>query len=156
MGWHYGGSLAVHFGTYYPTGYIVAVLDPQAVEPAVAGLCHSTCAPDEVRAFSGREVLELHAAFRQQRTVGQRVGALIASAVADEGEAQAEYLEAARHGQSLVVVHAPGLDRMEGVSRVLAAYGAQRVHHYSQFVMTDLSNGPPSPAPAEAPGATGA
>jgi hypothetical protein len=156
MAWQNGGSLAVHFGTYYPTGYVVAVLDPQAAAQAVAALCDSTCAPDEVRAFSGREVLDINADFRQQRTVGQRVGALIASAVADEGEAQAEYLEAARRGQSLVVVHAPTQDRMERVARILAAHSAQRIHHYGQLVMTDLSNGPPNAPPAEAPGATSA
>jgi hypothetical protein len=109
-----------------------------------------------VRTFSGREVLDLDAAFRRQRTVGQRVGALIASAVADEGEAQAEYLEAARRGRSLVVVHAPTHEQMEGVARILTAHGAQPMHHYGQLVMTDLSGGPPNPAPAKAPGATSA
>jgi hypothetical protein len=156
MVWQNGGSLAVHFGTYYPTGYIVAVFDPPEAERAVAALRDSTCAPHEVRTFSGREVLDLDAAFRHQRTVGQRVGALIASAVADEGEAQAVYLEAARRGRSLVVVHAPTHEQMEGVARILTAHGAQRMHHYGQLVMTDLSSGPPNPAPAKAPGATSA
>jgi hypothetical protein len=136
---HKGGALASHFATYYPTGYVVAVIEPAAVPAAVDALRSGPCSPDEVRTFTGQEALDIAAAVQGQRTPLQRAAALL---VSDEQEAEAEYLDAARVGQSLVVVHAPTPDQAQRVAAVLAAHGARRMHHYGRLVMTDLSSGP--------------
>jgi hypothetical protein len=149
----YAGPLANHFGTYYPTGYVVAVLEPEAVAGAVDALHAGPCAPDEVRPFSGQEVLDIAAAVERTQSPLQRLEAALAS---DEGEAQSEYLDEARRGRSFLVVHAPDTGQAERVSRVLAAHGARRMRHYGPLVMTDLSGGPPDPPAGDAAGATGA
>jgi hypothetical protein len=142
MATRYTGALASHFGTYYPTGYVVAVLEPQAVAGAVDALRAGPCAPDEVRTLSGQEALDVAAAAEAQQTLLQRLGAALAS---DEGEAQTEYLDEARRGRSLLVAHAPDAGQSARVARVLAAHGARRMRHYGQLAMTDLSSGPPDP-----------
>jgi hypothetical protein len=147
------GALARQFGTYYPTGYVVAVLEPEAVAGTVDALRAGPCAPDEVRAFSGQEVLDIAAAVGADQTPLQRLGASLAS---DEGEAQTEYREEARQGRSLLVVHAPDDAQTERVRQVLAAHGARRMRHYGRFVMTDLRDGPPAPPAGGAAGAADA
>jgi hypothetical protein len=154
MDQRHAGPLANHFGTYYPTGYVVAVLEPQAVAGAVDALRAGPCAPDEVRPFSGQEVLDLAAGAERAQTPLQRLESALAS---DEGEAQTEYLDEARRGRSFLVVHAPDAGQTERVRQVLAAHGARQMRHYGRLVMTDLSGGPPQDPPAGgAAGAAGA
>jgi hypothetical protein len=80
------------FGTFYPQGYIVASVD----DPADADRAHAALQQagfDEVRTWTGQEVLERHQAFIAQRNLAQRVGSIFAS---DEKLALDDYLEAAQ------------------------------------------------------------
>ena len=148
----YAGPLARHFGTYYPVGYVVAVLDSEAVAGATEALRAGPCASDEVRAFSSQEVLDIEAAAQAGESPLQRLEAALAS---DEREAQSEYLDAAQRGRSFLVVHAPDADQTERVRQILAARGARQMRHYGPLVMTDLSGETPSPAGGTSPGAPG-
>jgi hypothetical protein len=139
----YAGPVARQFGTYYPLGYVVAVLDPAAVAGAVEALRTGPCVPDDVRTFSSQDVLDIDRAAEARETPLQRLEGALAS---DEGEAQSEYLDAARRGQSFLVVHAPDADQTERVRTILAAHGARQMRHYGPLVMTDLSSAAPSPA----------
>jgi hypothetical protein len=150
MGRRDAGPLANHFGTYYPTGYVVAVLEPPAAAGAADALRAGPCAPDDVRTFSGEEVLDIATAAEAHESPLQRLGAALA---ADEGEAQTEYLAEARQGRSFVVAHAPDADQAARVGRVLGAHGARQMRHYGRWAMTDLSGGPPAGGAATATGA---
>jgi hypothetical protein len=141
MAERYQGPTANHFGSYYPTGYVVAVFDQRdRAEQAAQGLrADAGEQADQVRVFAGEEVLAIDRQFRQERTLGQRLGGLLAS---DEGEAQQQYLEAAQRGATLVTVHAPDLADAQRVATVLTSHGAHTLHHYGPTAMTDLSRRP--------------
>jgi hypothetical protein len=131
------GPLANHFGTYYPTGYIVAVLDsPDHEEQAAQALREAGCDAGQVRVFTGDEVLATDHRIRQERTLAQRAGRLLAS---DEAEAEQQYLEAAQRGQAFVTVHAPDPAEAQRVAAVLTQHGGHGVRHYGPAVMTVLS-----------------
>ena len=131
------GPTANHFGSYYPTGYVVAVFDQRdRAEQAAQGFRAAGGDADQVRVFAGEEVLALDRQFRQERTLGQRLGGLFAS---DEGEAQQQYLEAAQRGATIVTVHAPDLAEAQRVADMLTPHGAHALHHYGPTAMTDLS-----------------
>lgn len=136
------GPLGVSFGTYYPKGYIVAVVDSaETAEQGAAELRSSGFAEDDVRTYSGQMVVENHEAFLRQRSVLQRIGSAFAS---DEKETVDEYIEEARRGRHFITVHAPDEDKMERARQVLASKGAYKMHHYGPSVMTDLSSHPAS------------
>ncbi|MGH2355522.1 MAG: hypothetical protein ACRDJN_28265 [Chloroflexota bacterium] len=130
------GPLANHFGTYYPTGYVVAVLDsPEQAKQAAHGLNVAGCEADQVRVFTADQVLTINRQFLQARTLPQRIGRLLA---ADEGEAEQEDLEAAQRGHAFVTVHAPDAAEARRVAAILAQHGGYRIRHYGRAVMTDL------------------
>jgi hypothetical protein len=81
-------------------------------------------------------VLAIDRPCREERTLGQRIGELIA---ADEGEAQQQYLEAAQRGSTLVTVEAPDLAEAQRVNDILVRHGAHGVRHYGPSLMTVLS-----------------
>ena len=136
MAVRFEGPLANHFGSYYPTGYVVAVLDgKEQAERAAQALRDAGHAAGDVRVFTGEEVLGLDRRFREERTLGQRLAGLLP---ADEGEAQQQYLEAAQRGHALVTVHASELAAAQPVKEILAAHGAHGVRHYGGATMTVL------------------
>lgn len=136
------GPLGVSFGTYYPEGYIVAVVDSaETAELGAAELRSAGFAEDDVRTYSGEWVVENHEAFLRQRSVLQRIGSVFAS---DEKEAVDEYIEEARRGRHFVTVRASDEEQMERARQVLAAKGAYKMRHYGPSVMTDLSSRPSS------------
>jgi hypothetical protein len=135
------GPTTSHFGSYYPTGYVVAVFDQrdQAEQAAQALREAAGEDADQVRVFAGEEVLAIDRRVREERTLGQRLGGLFAS---DEGEAQQQYLEAAQRGATIVTVHAPDLAAAQRAAAVLTPRGARALHHYGPNVMTDLTPRP--------------
>lgn len=133
----FGGPVANHFGTYYPTGYVVAVLDsPEQAKQAAHALYNAGCPAEGVRVFTGEEVLGIDHRVRQERTLGEQIGRLLA---ADEREAEQQYLEAAQRGHAFVTVHAPDAAEARRVAAVLTRHGGHGVRHYGRAVMTVLS-----------------
>src|SRR5688572_32628469 len=136
MAERFEGPLATHFGSYYPTGYVVGVLDDSRhAEEATQALRAAGCDAGEVRVFTGEQVQAIERQFLHQRTLAQRVGEAIAS---DEGEAHQQYLEAARRGHAFVTAHAPHLDEARRVATILTQHRGHGVRHYGAAVMTEL------------------
>ncbi|MDQ3699466.1 MAG: hypothetical protein M3442_00925 [Chloroflexota bacterium] len=136
------GPTGVAFGTYYPKGYVVAVVDSaEMAEQAASELRSGGFTEGDVRTYSGQTVVENHEQFLRQRNVLQRIGSAFAS---DEKEAVDEYIEEARRGRHFITVHAPEEEHMERARQVLAPKGAYKMRHYGPSVMTDLSSHPSS------------
>lgn len=124
------GALGNASGRYYPKGWIVAVIHERAqAEQAAEELRAAGFADEDVRLFSGAEVLELDRAFNEQRSLGQRLGGLLPS---DQGAAQQEYLDEARRGRHFVLVHASGPE-MERPRAILASHRAHVMRHYGEL-----------------------
>ena len=164
MAERFEGPLATHLGSYYPTGYVVGVLDDlRHAEEAAQALRAAGCDADEVRVFTGEQVQAIERQFLHQRTLAQWVREAIAS---DEGEAHQQYLEAARRGHAFVTAHAPHLDEARRVATILTQHRGHGVRHYGAAVMTELVPprnwdddptdpiGPSGPAASELPTST--
>ena len=56
----------------------------------------------------------------------------------DESLVAAEYAEAARRGHHLLIVHAPGDERLRRAQGVLARHGAHTMHHFGRWIVRGL------------------
>jgi hypothetical protein len=133
------GEPPILWGTYYPEDHVVATIAPTAAQEAADSLREAGWADDEVRVLASDEALARYRTFVQHRSLLQRIGAAFS---ADEGEAAAEYVEAAEQGESIVIVHADAPTRAEQAAAVLGRYGARRMYYYEQKVVRDLSSKP--------------
>ena len=130
------GALGTSFGTFYPEGYIVAAFEDRgSAEAARSALQGAGGAGHEVRLFSGEEVLANHEEFMGQRNLGERVAGLLGS---EEQLASDEYLDLARQGHSLLIVHAPSRAEIDRASPLLKEHGAHRMRHYDKLTISNL------------------
>lgn len=131
------GALGTIMGTFYPTDYVIAVIDdPEQARQAADELRRAGCSPEQVGLFTGEQVLANHQAYLRQRNLLERVEALFAS---DEGEALQGYLEAAEAGASFIAVHTPDVQDVERYRGILTQHHAHAIKHYGKWVLTDLS-----------------
>jgi hypothetical protein len=130
------GPLATLWGVYYPTGYVVAVVpDDATAQNARDALAAAGFTSDDVRLFSGEEIVGIHERFMKDRNLAQRLVGMIDS---DEREARDEYLAEARAGRCLVTVHAEQEERVKTAHAALAQHGAYAVRHYDKNTLHDL------------------
>jgi hypothetical protein len=123
------------FGTFYPTGYIVAVTDARDdAEAAQAELVQAGFT--ELRIWSAAEVQERHQAFLDQRSLLQRIGSAVA---ADEKLVLDEYLQSAQDDHTFLTVHIPNADQVNQARDILVAHHAHQVHYYGAVGITDLT-----------------
>lgn len=90
----------------------------------------------DVRVWTGDEVLARHNGFMDQRNVLQRIGENFG---ADEKTALQDYLDAAEDGYFFLTVHAPSDAEVNGVRSVLMNNNARLMHYYGRTGMADLS-----------------
>jgi hypothetical protein len=122
------------FGTFYPTGYLVATLhDRTDAEHAKWRLEEAGFA--EVRVWTGPEVIERHEAFLAHRSVLQRLGGLLHS---DERDALEDYLAAARQDHLFLTIHIPDHHQVERAHALLVEHDVHLMHYYTAVGMADL------------------
>ena len=132
----HAGPLGTLMGTYYPMGYVVAVIDDAAeAERASEALRRTGWAGGDVRVLTGDEVLADHRAFLEDRSLLERAESLLAS---DEVDAQGEYLDEADQGRRLVTVRAETPEQAERAAAVLRAHHGRLMRHYGRLVVRDL------------------
>jgi hypothetical protein len=130
------GPLATLWGTYYPKGYVVAVVhEREAADRAAAALRAAGFGEEDVRVHTGQEVVDRHERFRASMSVGQRIGAGLPS---DEHEALNDYLEEARQGRHFLTVHAPAHELVHRARDVLRGYGGHAMRYYGELTIEDL------------------
>lgn len=131
------GALGTIMGTFYPTDYVIAVIDdPEQAQQAARELSGTGCNPEYIGLFSGQQVLANHQAYLKQRNMLERIEGLFPS---DEGEALQSYLEAAEAGASFIAVHTPNVHDVERYRGILSQHHARSIKHYGKWVLTDLS-----------------
>jgi hypothetical protein len=136
---HGADPVARHFGVYYPTHHVVAVLrDDLAARAATDALQRAGWSGPDIHHYTGEQVLEGRRQYLEQRSLTQRLGALVSTVVADEREARDEYLEAATRGYHFLVVYAPSAEQVHRAHVILAGHDAWAMRHYGDSVMTDL------------------
>ncbi len=132
------GPEATLWGTFYPKGYVVAVVDdPQAAQRAFEALQNAGWAGEEARLWTGEQVLAKHQQFMEHRSLAQRVGASIGSG-SPEDVALKRYLEQARHGHLFLTVHAPNSNQVEQIHGILDDYNAHTIKYYAAAGVADV------------------
>ncbi len=102
------GFLNHSYGTWYPTGCLVAVIDePQEAARAVEELHSAGFQEDDIRLFLGPEAVETRAQVERQQDLVERVAYAFASVMSTEADAMKHYLEHAERGSAIVAVRCP-------------------------------------------------
>jgi hypothetical protein len=124
------------FGRLYPENDILAVVEDQATgDQALRALQQAGIPARDMDIMDAAWFLEVGRAFRERRSILQRLAALLA---AEEGTYTAEYEEEARQGHPLLVVHAADRATAERIGHVLRGHGARRLRYYARNTVTDL------------------
>ena len=122
-------------GTWYPTGYIVALTHEQTdaervqLELQQAGVEH-------VQVWTAQEVLANYAAFQKQRSVIERV---VASVAAEERTVRDDNVEAAQEGYSFLTIPVSDRARFDDIRQILGTHPIRRAHYYGRYTITDLA-----------------
>ena len=133
------GFFAQLFGSWYPNGCIVAVInDEHQARAAVAELRAAGFAEDDVRCFTGDEVLHIDAQIVAQLNPVQRL-MMRASSGTDEGTAMQQYLDEARAGHTIVIARVGHRDTPDPrVRPILEAHHAHTIRVYTDFTIVQV------------------
>lgn len=127
------------YGVFYPEDDIVAVIEDRAeAERAVEALRAAGIAMADTDLATGAQVLAYEQHFQQNQTPMERLAQFVSSVFSDDGRYQQEYVEAARAGHYLLVVHAPGTEVVALARPILAAHHAHHARHYRRGTVMDL------------------
>jgi hypothetical protein len=131
------GPLATMFGTYYPKGFLVAVVETEEVASrAVEALHQAGWAGDEARAFTGDFVVAHHEEYISRRNPLESLASAFAS---DERVALEQYIDLARAGHHFVTVHAPAAEQADRAGEILAGLGAFAMRHYGEATFREIT-----------------
>jgi hypothetical protein len=136
------GSLNRMLGRWYPTDYVVGLLDsPEQAEQAFKALGDAGFEQDQIGSHTGEQVTAIIETFKKQTGPIERVAGHMQEAISTEGKIAKLYRDAAAKGYCVVMAHAQADDRIELARRVLAANGAHNMHHFGRWAVTDLPEG---------------
>jgi hypothetical protein len=128
----------VSFGTFSPTHYVVAAFDTEEqAKRTLQALREAEFRAEDVRLWSGAEVLERHQAFLKQQNLLDRVGAVVAM-LGTEQEAMQQYLTMAEQGHFFLTVYAPQPELVERAAIILANNQAHATRYYDHWTVADL------------------
>ncbi len=118
-------------GAFYPTGWVVAMVNGEDVPQLVQALEQKAARSDEVMHLAPEDVL---------RELGGAVGEsdLPLPSVGTEGESVRKYLALARQGQHALMVHAPTDADTERVMQVLGQSRLSYAQKYHRLMIEDL------------------
>lgn len=122
------------FGTYYPTGYLIASFNNgAAAHEAHTALTQQGFA--QARMWTGEEAIAQHDALAAQRNDEWQRGS---SLQANNNLGLPDYMHAAHQGGFFVTVHVPNERMAEQARAVLAGYQPHIVHYYGSIGVVDL------------------
>lgn len=126
------------FGSFYPKNCVVAVMPGQEVaQRASDELQARGFGDDDVKVWGRHELLREEEAFRDDRNLVQKLGAL----PSDEENWMNEYRELIDAGGSLLTVYVPDADRLDEIRDVLTPLGGTKIRHYGALVVSDIVPG---------------
>lgn len=126
----------VMLGTFYPQGFLVAVVeDPARAQAVVASLLDAGFPTEDVMLRPGEQVLANYRAYQEQRSPLERLAPLFPS---EESDVMREYLDEAEQGRTFVAVRAPGRDQRDRAGEMLRSHGGRAIRYYGEHTITDL------------------
>jgi len=118
-----------------PQGYLMTVLaNAEEGKRAEKALVQSGLAPQNVRLYQSKEILENHELYMGRRSAaGKAVGALV-----DDAEGRELYLGYAREGRCAIWVRIPDEADVPKPLRVLADYDYAHARYYGHSTQQDF------------------
>jgi hypothetical protein len=124
-------------GTWNPRDCLVCVIDDAvSARQAARALHRAGYADHNVRLALAAEIVALDDA-RLGRGLFTRIVTGL-RALGDEGLVTEEYAAAARRGQQVLIVHAPGETRAQRAHAIVARHRAHTVHFFGRWVIRAL------------------
>jgi hypothetical protein len=129
------GPPPTSFGNLYPKGDIVAAVEDRPTAEALVGALRTAGFPE-----SDLDILEPAFVVQAAEELERRKGLLgrIGDIVGDEGYFAGQFLELARAGHPIVLVHAPATEAVDRARPSLGRPGVLRARHYGALAVTDL------------------
>jgi hypothetical protein len=120
---------------FRPQGYLVAIpADSEEGERAKATLTSAGYEPDDMRLYSGEEILANHELYNERRSVGGR----IVGAVTDDTHGREMYLGYAREGRCALWVRIPDEGDVPKALRALAKHDLFHSRYYGDERQDDI------------------
>lgn len=133
------GFFAQMLGSWYPKGCVVGVMDDESgARAAVADFHAAGFAYEDVRLFTGDEVLGIDAQIRSQQNPVQRVLMRVTGGT-DEGTAMQMFLDEARAGHHIVIVRVGDRDTPDPrVRPIMQAHHAHSIRVYGKATIAQV------------------
>jgi hypothetical protein len=123
------------FGNLYPTGdIVVAVKDYASAKQLVEALQKAGFPDTELDILDPGFVEQADGELQRGRSLLARIG----SVLGDEGSIADSFLQLARAGHPIVLVHAPTPQTLERARPILARHHVLGASHYGKLTVTDL------------------
>jgi hypothetical protein len=123
------------FGNLYPTGdIIVAVKDHVSARELVEALQSAGFPDTDLDILDPAFVEQAAEKLQRSRSLLARIG----SVLGDEGVLADRFLQLARAGYPIVLVHAPAHQTLERARPILALHHVIKASHYGKLAITDL------------------
>jgi hypothetical protein len=131
-----GRAIPTKVDRFYPLDDIVAVItDRPTGERALQALRDAGVSDGDMDLVDGAWFAKAARSVVEHRGMVRRLSHLLPT---DESLLAKQYVEEAEQGHVIILVHAPEQDDVERAQRILAADGAQDMHHYEPHVIRDL------------------
>jgi hypothetical protein len=112
---------------FRPQGYLVVVLaDDDEARRAQAALVQKGFAPQDIKLYTGKRILESHEVYREQRGFASKA----LGVVGDDAEGRELYLGYAREDRSSMWMRIPDENHVPKALRVLADYDYLHARYY--------------------------
>jgi hypothetical protein len=124
-----------HPWKFKPEGYLVVILsDADEAQRAEADLVTNGFAPQDVKLYTGKQILENYEVFASRRTTTDKV----VGSVVDDSEGRELYLSYARDDRCAMWVRIPNEEDVPKALRVLADHDYVHARYYGSDQQTDF------------------
>ena len=114
---------------FRPQGYLVVILaDTEEAQRAEAALVKKGFAPQDIKLYTGKQILETHEMYKERRGFASKA----LGAIGDDVEGRELYLGYAREDRSAMWVRIPDESNVPKALRVVADYEYVHTRYYGE------------------------
>lgn len=125
-------------GSWDPEDCLVSVInDPEEAVRALDDLRAGAFEVDDVHLFLAQEVIGIDSAIIDHRGFLKKVVYAVTN-ISDDAALAEDYLNQARQGHQILVVHAPDIERAKQAYTIIKRHHAHQVRYYGRWVVRDL------------------
>lgn len=133
------GKRPTSFGVLYPENDVIAVADDAVDAERIAAALREAGVPEgDVDLIPGRHFLAMSQSAARRRSLLGRLFAAVSRLFSDDAANEQLFVEEARKGHALLIVHAPDAATLERVRGVLAQSRVHDARYYGRATVEAL------------------